>query len=284
MQFVKAPSSGRGVSSGRGPKSTSVEKTEIPKSRQTVAKGASKSQPSRWIEKLTQEEKNKRKKQQHLQQKILKNVKEKPVVKSKDSKSSLMLPGTTHKTVSTTAKNTVSSIKNKRNGKLGDEIRAAVLSAPTSIAATASAAAGMPYKVSKGKCMDSRNQLLSEEGQTQTVTDAQGRAKELAEVEELEWRLNQQVSHCRSSSSSVCLQQDGEQTACGDILLSIHSYLEACVFVEDLERAHSFLLSQHRVRSRRKHLKTSVYNTMMRVWAKKVSSRTKMSYLRTEVF
>lgn len=283
MQFVKAPSAGRGVSSGRGPKSTSVEKTAIPKPAQTVAKGASKSQPSRWIEKLTQEKKNKLTKQQHVQQKILNNVKEKPIAKTKGSKSSLMLPGTAHKTVSTTAKNTVSSIKKKRKSKLADEIRAAVLSTPTSIAVTAAAAAaGMPYKVSKVKCTDSRNQLLSEEGQTQTVTDAQGRAKELAEVEELEGRLGQQVSHCTSSSSSGCLQQDGKRSACGDILLSIRCYLEACVFAEDLERAHSFLLSQHRVRSRRRHLKTSVYNIMMRVWAKKV--RTKRSYLRTEVF
>uniref|UniRef100_H3CZ71 DNA-directed RNA polymerase n=1 Tax=Tetraodon nigroviridis TaxID=99883 RepID=H3CZ71_TETNG len=47
------------------------------------------------------------------------------------------------------------------------------------------------------------------------------------------------------------------------------SYLEACVFVGETERAHHFLLSQHRVRSRRKHLNTDVYNIMMKVWAKK---------------
>ncbi|CAG01373.1 unnamed protein product [Tetraodon nigroviridis] len=51
--------------------------------------------------------------------------------------------------------------------------------------------------------------------------------------------------------------------------MSIRSYLEACVFVGETERAHHFLLSQHRVRSRRKHLNTDVYNIMMKVWAKK---------------
>uniref|UniRef100_A0A3Q1JU48 DNA-directed RNA polymerase n=1 Tax=Anabas testudineus TaxID=64144 RepID=A0A3Q1JU48_ANATE len=195
VQFVKAPSSGRGVSSGRDPKSKSVDKTDIPKSGQTVAKGASKSQSSRWMEKLSQEKKNKLKKQQHLQHDIQKNVKEKPIAQSKGSKGGAMLP----------AKNTVSS-------------------------------------------------------QTQT---------ELTEVEELEQRRGQQLGHCASSSSSKCLQQDGKPPAGGDILHSIHSYLEACVFVGNLERAHSFLLSQHRVRSRRKHLNTNVYNIMMRVWAKK---------------
>lgn len=264
MQF-KAPSSGRGVSSSRAPKSTSVEKTDIPKSGQTVAKGASKSQPSRWIEKLNQERKNK---PQHVQQKTLKNVEDKPVAKTKGSKSSLMLSGTSHKTVSTTAKNTVSSIKKKRKNKLADEIRAAVLSTPTVVAATA---AGLPNKVSKVKCTDSTNQLLCKENQTQTINDAQGRAKELADRKELEQQ--QQQHHCTSSSSLECFQQDGEQAACGDTLLSILCYLEACVFVGDVERAHNFLLSQHRVRSRRKHLNTSVYNIMMKVWAKKVSSR-----------
>lgn len=281
MQFVKAASPGRGVLSGRGPKSMSLEKTDIPKSGQTVIKGASKSQPSRWMEKLTQEKKNKLKKQQHIQQKIQKNVMEKPTAKSKGSKSSLMLPGTAHKTISNTPKKTVSSIKkNRSHTKLADEIRAAVSSTSTSTAATAAGATCMPHKVSKVKNKDSRNKLFTEEAQTLTVTDAQS----LAEVEELEHRLSQQVSHWTSSNSSECLQEDGEGTACGDIQLSIRSYLEACLFAGDLDRAHCFLLSQHRVRSRRKHLNTSVYNIMMRVWAKKVSSTAKTPCLKTKVF
>ncbi|XP_042273107.1 DNA-directed RNA polymerase, mitochondrial [Thunnus maccoyii] len=269
VEFVKAPSSGR-VLSGRGAKSTPQEKGDIPKSGQIIGKGTSKSQPSRWMEKLTQE---KKKKQQHL-----KNVKEKPAAKSKGSKSNSMLPGTTHKTISTTAKKTAPLIKKSRGHmKLSDEIRAAVSStATTSAAAAAAGTAAMSHKVSKGKRKDSKkkdskNQVSGEEGQNQAVTDAQSRAKELAEVEELERRLSQQVSQWTSSSNPEHLhvQESGEGTACGDIRLSIRSYLEATVFAGDVERAHCFLLSQHRVMSRRKHLSTDIYNIMMRVWAKK---------------
>ncbi len=272
VQFVKAPSSGRGILSGKGPKPQ--EKSDMPKSGQTVAKGASKSQPSRWIEKLSEEKKNKLKKQLHLQQKIQKNVKAKPTTKSTGGKSSLMLPGTAHKTISTIAKKTVPLNKKSQDRiKLSDEIRAAVSSTGTSIVATAAAGtAATPHKASKRKQKDSKKQAPGGDRQKQIVTDAQGRAEELAEVEELEKRLSQQVSQWTSSSNPEHLQGDSQGTACGDIQLSIRSYLEACVFAGDIERAHCFLLSQHRVMSRRKHLNTAVYNIMMRVWAKKVSS------------
>lgn len=270
VQFAKAHSSGRLVLSGKGHKSIPQEKTDIPKSAQIVAKGASKSQPSRWMEKLSEERKNKLKKQLRLQQKLQKNVKEKPAAKSKGDKSSLMLPGTAHKTVSTIAKKTVPSNKKSRGQMtLSDEFRAGFLSPFTSTVATAAAgAAAMPNKVFKGKQKPSKNQLPGEEA----VNDAQHRVKELAEVEELERRLSQQVSQWTSSSDPERLQEDSEGTACGDINLNIRSYLEACVFAGNIERAHRFLLSQHRVMSRRKHLSTDVYNIMMRVWAKKVSS------------
>ncbi|XP_018522792.1 LOW QUALITY PROTEIN: DNA-directed RNA polymerase, mitochondrial [Lates calcarifer] len=269
VQFVKAPSSGRGVSSSRGPKSTPQEKTDIPKTGKTVAKGASKSQPSRWMEKLTEEKKNKLKRQQHLQQKVQKTFKEKPTAKSKGSKSSSkMLPCTTQKTISTKAKMTVPLIETRSRVTLADEIRAAASSTATSTAATAAAA--IPHKVSKGKLKDSRNQRLSESRkQKQTVSDAQDSPQELAKIEELEKRLSQQVSQWASSSKPEHPQAGSERTACGDIQLSIRSYLEACVFVGDIDRANNFLLSQHRVLSRRKHLNTDVYNIMMRVWAKK---------------
>ncbi|KAF1385866.1 hypothetical protein PFLUV_G00112200 [Perca fluviatilis] len=271
VQFVKTPSSGRGVLPTKSPKSTPKEKSSISKSGQTVAKGASESQPSRWMEKLTQEKNNKLTKQQHLHQKVQKNVKEKPTAKSKGSKSSSVLPGTSHKTISTTKKTTVPLIKNRKGRmKLSDEIRAAV-SSPVASAASAAAAgtAAMAHKVSKGKQKGSKNQVPGKEGQKQTVADPQGRVKELAEVEELERRLSQQVSQWTSSSNPERLQEYSEGAACGDIQLSIRSYLEACVFAGDVERAHRFLLSQHRVMSRRKHLNTGVYNIIMRVWAKK---------------
>ncbi|XP_023265435.1 DNA-directed RNA polymerase, mitochondrial [Seriola lalandi dorsalis] len=269
VQFVKAPSAGRGVSSGRGPKNMSQEKTDIPKSGQTVVKGAFESQPSRWMEKLTEEKKNKLKKQQHIQQKIQKNIKEKQMNKSKGSKSSSqLLQGTTKKTISTKAKMNIPVIKTiRRSMTLSEEMRAAASSTAASTAA--SAAAAVSHEVSKRKRKDSINQPLSETGQKQTVSDAQNMANELADIEKWERRLNQQVNQWTSSHNPERLQADSEVTACGDILLSICSYLEACVFAGEIDRAHCFLLSQHRVMSRRKHLKTSVYNIMMRVWAKR---------------
>uniref|UniRef100_A0A669BC71 DNA-directed RNA polymerase n=1 Tax=Oreochromis niloticus TaxID=8128 RepID=A0A669BC71_ORENI len=262
VQFMKAPSHGRGTSSGKGHRSTPQEKTDMPKSGQTGDKGSFKSQPRRWIEKLTQEKKNKLKKQQRLQQKMQICVKEKlPTTSSKGTKSSLMSTGTTHKTISTGVK------KSRGHSKLSDEIRAAVSSTATTATATAMAgAATVPQKASKKKRKDSK---IQKEGTELTGTDPQGTAEELAEVEELEKRLNQQVSHWTLSSKPERMQEGSVGNACQDISLSICSYLEACIFAGDIERAHHFLLSQHRVMSRRKHLNTGVYNIMMRVWAKK---------------
>ncbi|XP_022047398.2 DNA-directed RNA polymerase, mitochondrial [Acanthochromis polyacanthus] len=262
VQFVKAPPYGRGTSSDRGPRGSPQEKTDIPKSGHTVTKGASKSQPSRWIEKLTQEKKNKLKKQQRLQQKIQTKMKDKPTTKTTGSKGNLMSPGTTHKTISTAAK------KSRRSMKLSEEISAAVSSKSTSTAATVAAGTtALIQKAAKRKQKGSKKEVFFEEGQEQT--DATDRADELAQVEELERRLNQQVSQRTASSSPERLQAARDETANGDMNQCIRSYLEACVFVGDIDRAHHFLLSQHRVRSRRKHLNTDVYNIMMRVWAKK---------------
>lgn len=267
VQFLKTPSSGRGVPSSRGPKSTAREKMDIPKLGQPVGKGVSKSQPSRWMEKLTQEKNNKIKKEQHFQQNIQKNVKERPISKTKSSKSSPMLPRTAHKIISTAPSNK----KSRGNMKLSDEIRAAVSSSVTSTAAAVAAgSAAKPKKVSQRKGKDYNNQFASGECLKRTDTDAQARGKELAEVEELERRLNQQVSLWTSSANPERLQEDSEGGGNGDIQLSIRSFLEACVFAGDIDRAHCFLLSQHRVMSRRRHLNTGIYNIMMRVWAKKV--------------
>lgn len=225
VQFVKAPSSGRGVFSSKDPKSTPQEKSGVPKLGQTVDKGGLKFQPSRWMEKLTLEKKIKLKKQQHVLQKMKKNVKENPKAKSKGSKSSSMLPGTSHKTISTTA-----------------------------------FPEGVPHKVSKGKQKNSKDEI---------------------EVEKLDRRFSQQVSQWASSNPER-LQEDSEGTACRDIQLGIRSYLEACVFSGDTERSQKFLLSQHKVMSRRKFLNTSTYNIMMKMWAKKVSSTSWTLCFKTE--
>lgn len=267
VQFVKAPYSGKGPSSVKGSKSGPQEINAIPKSRQMVPKGT---QPSRWIKKLTEEKNNKLKIQQHLQQKT-QNIQEKPTAssKSKSGKSSLMQPGTSHKTITSTGKKKASlNKKSKGQLSLADEIHAAVSSTHASTVTTSAAGvAAQPHKASKGRYKHSIKHVSTQED----VTDAEGRAKELLEAEELEARLSQQIRQWTSASNTQQLQKDSEGNAYGDIHLSIRSYLEACVFAGETERAHHFLLSQHRVRSRRKHLNTDVYNIMLRVWAKKVN-------------
>lgn len=265
VQFVQAQASETWAASGKGLRCIPWEKTDIPKSGQIVSKGASKSKPSRWMEKLTEEKKNKLRRQERLQQKIQKNVKEKPPAKSKGNKSVSMAPGTAHKTISAVAEKTVKG-KGRGHMTLSDETSIPTSSAAASAAAVAGTTA-MPHKISKVKRKQSKHQAPPEEA----GNDAQNRAQELAQVEELERRLSEQGRQWASSQQPERPLEDSKGTDCGDVHLSIRSYLEACVFAGAVERAHRFLLSQHRVRSRRKHLNTDVYNILMRVWAKKVS-------------
>uniref|UniRef100_A0A3P9NP13 DNA-directed RNA polymerase n=1 Tax=Poecilia reticulata TaxID=8081 RepID=A0A3P9NP13_POERE len=242
VQFLKSPSFRGGVSSVRTLKGSSKDKSDIPKSGQAVTKRASKSQPSRWMEKLSEEQKNKLKKQQILQQKMQRNVKEKLPGKSKASESSSMPTSTTYKTISSGAK--------KRRA-------AAVTTAATS------SKAAEALKTSKQKRRDSKSKV-SDKDATNKPEDG-----DLAEIEELEKRLNEQAQQRICLSTLERCQESNTRSSCADIQLSIRCYLEACVFMGDVERSQRFLLSQHRVMSRRKQLTTDIYNIMMRVWAKK---------------
>lgn len=262
VQFVKAPSSGKGTSSEKGSLSIPQEINAITKSRQMVTKGT---QPSRWMKKLTEEKKKKLKIQQHLQQKIQKTH-EKPAPPSnyKNVNNRMMQPGTSFKTITSASKQKPPlNKKSKGQRSLSNEIHAAVPATNTSNVTTAAAGtAAQQHHVAKGK-----HKRTSRE---EDVSVAEKKAKELLEMEELERRLNQE-KQSTSSSSTQELQEDRERIECSDLHLSIRSYLEACWFAGETERAHHFLLSQHRVRRRRKHLNTDVYNIIMRVWAKKVS-------------
>lgn len=213
------------------------------------------------MQKLTLEKKNKLKKQQRLHQKIQKNAKKKPGDRPKGSESISALPGPVIK-----------------NMKLSDEIRASVTLRDAAAAGTAAAAAGTAaaaaagtatHSKSTGKQKKSKKTVGVKKSQEQSAIEAQVMAEEQAKMEELEWRLSQQVSQWTSSSNPQRLQEDAEGAASGDMQLSIRSYLEACVFTGDVERAQRFLLSQHRVMSRRRHMNTAIYNIMMRMWAKK---------------
>ncbi|XP_036970884.1 DNA-directed RNA polymerase, mitochondrial [Acanthopagrus latus] len=231
VQFVNARSIGKvKVASDRDPKSTP---SDIPKSGKTVAKGTSEPKPSRWMEKLTKEKKN-LKKWQQFQVKLQKNVKEKPTAKSKGSS---LLPGTSHKTISTTAKKTMTKDLNKRH-------HATSIFATTTSATAAAGKAAMLQKVFKGHQNHPQNQVSRQEP---------------AEVAKLQ----------KSLGKTESLQEDKGEIECGEIQKSIRSYLEACVFAGHIEKAHRFLLSQHRLMKRRRLLNTDIYNIMIRMWAKK---------------
>uniref|UniRef100_A0A8C7CWK4 DNA-directed RNA polymerase n=1 Tax=Oncorhynchus kisutch TaxID=8019 RepID=A0A8C7CWK4_ONCKI len=211
VQFVKASKSGIGASSGNSPKNT------ISKGGGQTGKGEGKdasASKSRWMEKLSQEKKTKTKK---LKQKL--GLEDKPV---KSSKGKLMLPGTSHKTIST---------KGKASKEPAPELS------------------------------EARNRAEEMERK------AEAKARELAEVEELERKLNQWAVSARPE----LVQDNSEARVYGDVQRSVRCYLEACVFCGDIDRAHRFLLSHHRMVSRRNLLNIGLYNIMMRVWAKKGS-------------
>lgn len=267
-QFVQASPSERWAISAKAPKSIPREKADIPKSEQTVSKGAFKSKPTRWMQKLSEEKQNKLRREQHLQQKIEKKAKERLSEKSKGSKSSSMLPGTSYQKISPVGKKTVTPKGKARRPTLSDEIHASLYSTPTSSAALAVAGtAAVPLKASKPKQKQSKQRAHSEEA----ADDAQSLAQELAEVEALEKRLNERGRQWAFTVDQEQPLEEGNGNDSGDLHLSIQAYLEACVFAGTVDRAHRFLLSQHRARSRRRRLNTDIYNILMRVWAKKVS-------------
>lgn len=205
------------------------------------------------MEKLSQEEANELKKLQHLQQKIHKKVKD-----AKISKGSQMLPGTSVKVISSTAKKTA-PLKKKKNRltKVSEQIRAAVSSTSTSGARTAALSRNVAKEIINA----------DEEEITECTSTAEGRANMLAEAEELEIKLNE--AQQRRSPSNAESEADQNNAPSADFQHRFQSYLEACVFIGDIDRAHRFLLTQHRVRRRRIHLNTDTYNIVMKVWAKK---------------
>lgn len=89
---------------------------------------------------------------------------------------------------------------------------------------------------------------------------------ELAEVEELDQQVNQWVS-----ASAEKLLEDNEGNRYGDAQLSVRCFLEASVFIGEIDRAQRCLNSHHQNLTKRKLLSMSAYNIMLRVWAKKVS-------------
>ncbi|XP_029607262.1 DNA-directed RNA polymerase, mitochondrial-like [Salmo trutta] len=271
IQFVNAPKSGREASSGKSHKNVSGVRTEVPKVRQNISKGGGQTSKgggkdasaskSRWMEKLILEKKTKT---QKLNLKL--GIEDKPV---KSRKGKLMLPGTAQKNISTKAgKKTASTSKKSKTLKNQEPTANQVHTmADAPVAATT-----VPIRKAKGKGKAStepapelsevRDQELAE-----LERKAEAKAQELAEVEKLETKLNQWAM----SASPELVQDNSEARMYEGVQLSVHCYLEACVFCGDIDRAQRLLLTHHRMISRRNLLNIGHYNVMMRVWAKKGS-------------
>ncbi|XP_015827076.3 DNA-directed RNA polymerase, mitochondrial [Nothobranchius furzeri] len=265
VQFINVPSSGRGVSSGRTPsRGSPQQKSDNAKSGQSATQGASKHQPIRWMEKLSQEEKSKLKRQQRLQQKLQKKLKKRSqeTLTINPIGSSLIPPGTTMSSASR---------ESRSDKKLSSGLSAAVPSPFVEIAAAAGKAAAVSKQASRLNQRDSKTKVFEKGDSEKRSIDSRGREEGLAEVKELKKRLNQRVRPRSFSGTPEMQEQGNAKRPCEDIQSSIRCYLEACVFVGEIERSHNFLLSQHRTVNQRKHLNTDVYNIVMRMWAKEGS-------------
>uniref|UniRef100_A0A672LHW1 DNA-directed RNA polymerase n=1 Tax=Sinocyclocheilus grahami TaxID=75366 RepID=A0A672LHW1_SINGR len=239
VQIIKMQQKIQKTSPGNSQKNLPGEKAEMLKSGPSAKKGGtegvgpSKTHASRWMEKLKREKWiNPKKQTSH-------RMHDKTVV-GKNSKGSSMRPGTSTKTI-TTGKRSETKTK-------GEDSK-------TSASTTTSSKISAVQK-NKGGC-------VSEMSAQEKLAD-----KEFDEIEELDVdiEIDQQ-----SSSAPERLLEDKEGNRYGDPQLRIRCYLEACVFIDDVARAQSCLLSHHRQLSKRMHLSISAYNIVMRMWAKRGS-------------
>ncbi|XP_053369453.1 DNA-directed RNA polymerase, mitochondrial [Clarias gariepinus] len=235
VEFIKVP---QGEKRGSPMKSQKSE-AEKPKAVQSTKKGATsdklsaKTHASRWIEKLKLEKSNKTKKQWSLQQKLTKPT---AAAAAKITKGNLMAPGTSIKTIST-----AKSSKQPKSETTKDALNKQTSLNP---------------KVSKHR---TSAPPVKEDIEL-------SRAAELTEVEELEEMIGEW-----SPTNAEKLLEDKDGNRYGDAQLNLRCYLEACVFIGDVERAQRCLYFHHRHLSKRKILSISAYNIMMRMWAKKGS-------------
>ncbi|KAL1023028.1 hypothetical protein UPYG_G00035560 [Umbra pygmaea] len=265
LQFVKALKSDSGASSGKSLKNVSGKRTGVPKSGHTVSNATSQkgktggkddgTSKSRWMEKLIQEKKTKTNK---LSQKL--GLEDKPERKRKGKQ---MLPGTSHTMISTKGVKKIAS-----NAKNSSTVKRKEDSVDTRVPDV------LPIRKAqrKGKTLKEQYPGLSEsEARAQELADLEVKreasAREQAAVDDIERRLRDWAA----SASLEHVKDNREARVYDDVQRRVQCYLEACVFIGDVDRAHHFLLSHHRMISRRKLLNIESYNIMMRVWAKKGS-------------
>ncbi|KAI4885324.1 hypothetical protein NFI96_024392 [Prochilodus magdalenae] len=250
VEFLKIPQRDKGHSPSKSQKTLLGEKTELPKAGQSSKKGAAMDNPSskthisRWIEKLKREKWKRTSKQSFLQHNLHdkvaksskgKSIKKQQAANSSKSSASMMLPGSSMKTIS-----------------------AGQSSKPVTKQEHATAAAS-PVSPPKPTVPENSSEAAQ-------VPEELSRDAELAEVEELEQMIKQW-----SSTGSEKVIEDKDVNRDADTQLNVCCYLEACVFTGDIERAQRYLLFHHRNLSKRKTLTISSYNIMMRMWAKKGS-------------
>ncbi|XP_016382618.1 DNA-directed RNA polymerase, mitochondrial-like [Sinocyclocheilus rhinocerous] len=264
VQIIKVQQKIKKTSPGNSQKNLLGEKAEMhksgPSAKKVVTEGVMpfKSHAGRWMEKLKREKWiNPIKQTSH-------RMHDKPVV-GKSSKGSSMLPATSTKTI------TIGK-RSKTNTKVEDSKATASTTTSSNVCAV--------QKKSKQKVSRVSASLVARFPGVQKISNSKGgcvtemstqekRAdKEFDEKEELNV---DNVIEQQSLSAPEKLLEDKEGNRYGDPQLRIRCYLEACVFIDDVTRAQSFLLSHHRQLSKRMHLSISAYNIIMRMWAKKGS-------------
>lgn len=216
------------------------ERGEMPKSGQSGHRSAGPGGPSspkphnsRWMEKLKMESiKSKTLKEATLQLNLLKEGSIKTISTGKKSKATLKQEQPKAKKTISTAKKSKATLKQEQEQK---------------------------QKPKAEKLKSTRPAFAARE--------VYSKEAELVEVDELDQQVNQRVS-----ASEEKLLEDNQGNRYEEGQLSLRCYLQACVFVGDIDRAQRCLNYHHQNLSRRKLLSMSAYNIMLKVWAKKVSS------------
>nr|XP_006640104.1 PREDICTED: DNA-directed RNA polymerase, mitochondrial [Lepisosteus oculatus] len=252
---VKPPQAKQGTPGAGGLKG--VTRDEVGVVREAVRTGDSgqptqKAHPSRWAEKLKKERWSKSKKQLHLQQ----QGKEKLSIVKASKNIKIFRMASKAGPVATAAKESKERANKQKSPASGP-------THPTSGPTHPKATWDTKQKKTAG------TQPVPAAGRVKAavaVPEQYSKERELARAEELENRTSQW-----EPARTEALLEDREGNRCGDAQLILHAYLEACVFIGDVERAQRCLLNHHRHLSRRKLLSVNTYNIVMRVWAKKGS-------------
>ncbi len=253
VQIIKMQQKIQKTSPGNSQKNLPGEKAEMLKSGPSAKKGGTEgvtpltTHTSRWMEKLKREKWINPKKQtsHRMHDKTVKNI-----------KGSSMRPGTSTKIITT--------------GKIS-ETKTKVEDSKASASTTASSKVSAVQKKPKKKVSRVSESLAVRFPGVQKISISEvGCVSEMSTQEKLAEFDEAEELDVDNVMKAEKLLEDKEGNRYGDPQLRIRCYLEACVFIDDVARAQSCLLSHHRQLSKRIHLSISAYNIVMRMWAKRV--------------